>query len=80
MTIRITIGRRAARCGCPACSPEESWARAAVGMLRLHPERIATGLPGQRERRRLAALEARLWPDGEWSAIAADVRRGEGQP
>lgn len=61
-------------CRCAARDKAEQKARAQLGMPVLHPERIVRGMKrGQEEW--LSAVASELWPDDEYTAIAADPWR-----
>lgn len=58
-------------------SRKETVARAAVGMPTRHPELI-TRTPSRGEWRQLATWLAELWPNDDYTVIAAEhCRRGE---
>jgi hypothetical protein len=66
------------RCSCPLCNHAERQARTAIGMARKHPEWLTRELPDHQEEY-LAALADQMWPDEEYAAIIAELRRQEGQ-
>ncbi len=65
-------------CDCPACDRIEQYARAALAMPALHPERITRDLP-HAQKRQLKELAAALWPHSEYTQIIRNTWR-EGPP
>jgi hypothetical protein len=63
----------------PRLSRKERIARAVIGMPAGHPE-LVTRKPGRAEWKQLTAWLAELWPNDEYTAIAAEEWRRNRPP